>query len=66
MYCTDDPLADFSRWEAEQERAQKRLPVCDECGHRIQDENCYVWGGCVICEGCLEENHRRGVEELAG
>ena len=66
MYYTDDPLADFARWDADQERKQSELPVCDECGERIQDEYCYTWGGCIICEDCMEQNHKREVERLAG
>ena len=64
FYRTDDPLADFNRWDAEQQAALNKLPKCAECGEVIQSEICYEINDCYICEECLEENHRKWVDDL--
>ena len=63
MYRTDDPLADFARRDAKQGRWLKRRPVCSECGEPIQDERCYEVNDELICESCMEGNHRKYVED---
>lgn len=64
MFCTNDPIADFERYDAEQERRLSKLPKCSECGEHIQDECCYVIDGVYICERCMED-HRKNVEDLS-
>lgn len=59
MYRTDDPLADFARHDAEQSRWLEKRPVCSECGEHIQDERCYEINDELICEECLERNHKK-------
>ncbi len=60
MYRSDDPIADFDRYDAEQQRSLNRLPHCDDCGEPIYE--CYykIDGG-IVCEECLD-NYRRSVE----
>lgn len=55
MMWTDDPLGDFDRWDAEQERELERLPICCECGNRIEDDFCYEINDEIICEACMEQ-----------
>lgn len=55
MYRTDDPLADFDRHEAEQERKRRRIPRCSECDEHIQDEYAYYINGEWICEECMRQ-----------
>lgn len=55
---SDDPVADFERHDAEQERELSRLPKCYECGHRIQSEECYNIMGDLICPRCLDKYHK--------
>ncbi len=60
----------FSWHDAQQERAEKawlaRCPECCECGRKIEDEECYEFGGDLYCEECMDkhkvytENHMRG------
>jgi len=57
MYRTDDPIADFNRHDAEQQRRIIRFPLCSECGERILDDDCYEFDGNIICPECLKENH---------
>lgn len=40
------------------------LPYCDECGKRIEDEFLYDLDGCLVCEECLEQNHRKHTEDF--
>lgn len=60
---TGDPERDFANYEAEQERKLNKLPKCYECGEPIQDEECYEINGELICPECLNENHRKFVED---
>ena len=53
----------------QEEREQRQAdwldsrPKCDECGDPIQDEVYYVIGFDKVCENCLDNNHKRYVEE---
>lgn len=64
MYRTDDPIADFDRWDADREAEEARLPICYACGNRILDDYCYQIGGEIICEECLLENYRKLTEDF--
>lgn len=57
MY-TDNPIADFLRYDSEQEKQLSRLPKCSECRERIQDDEYYEIDRKLICPDCLIENHR--------
>lgn len=53
----------FARHDAEQEAQLDRLPRCCECDEPIQDEYCFEVNDELICLGCMEENHRKLVED---
>lgn len=59
MFRTDNPHADFDRWEAEREAELERLPECTYCGDKIQDDYLYEINDELICERCLRENFRK-------
>lgn len=63
MMYTDDPLADFDRWDKAQNEAAKKLPVCEECNQPIHDDYYFddINGLDVVCEDCLIANHRKVV-----
>lgn len=61
-YLTDDPVADFNRWDAEQSRRLKRHPTCQICGQAIQQERAVCLEGFWFCDECLDDN-RKDVEE---
>lgn len=63
MSWTNDPLADFARHDAEQQAELKRRPICADCDERIQDEYCYELNGEYICKRCLEDLHRKAVDD---
>ena len=66
MYFTDDPVADFNRYQEEQENYLETLPVCSICDEHIQDDHLYDINDEVICEGCLKDNFRKNVEDYIG
>lgn len=60
---SDDPAADFDRYDRQQERQAERLPKCEECGERIQDEDYYDVEGEILCEECMKRKYRRKTED---
>ena len=62
-FYTDNPLADFERWDSEQAEQIAKLPVCEYCGEPIQDEHFYLINDEVICKECLNAHFRKFVDE---
>lgn len=60
---TDDPLADYARWETEQAKELERLPICCECGQPITDDYLYEINGECICESCMEQNFKKSTDD---
>lgn len=63
FYRTDDPFADFDRWDAEQTAKLEKLPKCTECDEHIQDDCYYEINGECVCPECLDNNHKHWVED---
>ena len=63
MWYTDDPVADFSRHDAEQEAQLKKTPVCCYCDEHVQEEFYFEINGEVICETCMDRFFRKDVED---
>ena len=57
-FRSGDPLADFDRYEREQEKRLEQLPVCDYCGEPIQDDFFYQINGENYCPDCMEGHFR--------
>ena len=55
---TDDPIADFNRYEDERERKLSHLPRCSHCDNYIQQESAYCIEGEYICDECMDMNFR--------
>lgn len=64
-YYSDDPARDFDRHCMEQERRLARLPVCDTCKKRIQDDDYYDVYGEILCEEHMKEKFRKSTEDYA-
>lgn len=64
MYYTDNPVADFENYDAEQTIQLNRLPKCCCCSEPIQDEYCYEINGEYMCIHCLNEYFRKDVEDI--
>ena len=63
MYYTDDPIADFDRWDADQQKQIGELPVCEDCGEHIQDETAFYINGEWICHDCMSSYEREVLPE---
>jgi formylmethanofuran dehydrogenase subunit E len=63
MYRTKDPVADWDRYCAEEERELARLPVCSLCGNPIVDDKCYEIDEKIICPECLKEHYQKWTED---
>ena len=64
MFYTDDPLRDFDRHCAEQDKAMELLPECSECGEKITDDFCFVFGDEPICDECAYTIFRKHTADL--
>jgi formylmethanofuran dehydrogenase subunit E len=62
MY-SDNPIADFLSYDAEQESKREKMPVCSVCGEHIQDDFLYDIDGEIFCEECLNENFRKCTDD---
>lgn len=51
---TNDPIADFERYDSEQEEKLERLPRCSYCTEPIQQDTAVVVGNEWYCDDCLE------------
>ena len=60
---TDDPIADFLAYDAEQQRKLDKLPKCCECDKPIQTDECYEFNGELVCPQCLVDNHRKFTDD---
>ena len=59
FYRTDDPLADLRRWEEEQEKKLKRLPLCICCEEHIRQDDAVCIDGDYYCDECLADMRER-------
>ena len=53
----------FIQHEQEREEQLNKLPRCSECDEKIQDDYCFEINDELICEGCMNQNHRKWVED---
>ena len=63
IWYSDNPVEDFSRWDAEQNRQLAQRPECADCGEPIQEEEAYYINGFWICERCIESYRREVLPE---
>jgi formylmethanofuran dehydrogenase subunit E len=62
MRYTDNPVADFYRYDAELADEEELLPHCDYCGEPIYE--CYYdIDGDIVCKDCLDDNFKKWVDE---
>ena len=64
IFRSDDPDRDFEMWDAEQEAWLAERPVCADCDEPIQEDHCFEINGEYICPRCMEDLHRRDVDDL--
>ena len=61
-YYSDDPARDAERYMADLEKKLERRPVCDWCGHHIQQNDALHYNGIWLCDDCIEWL-REGIED---
>lgn len=63
MFYTDDPIADFDAYDAEQNRRLAKLPICDHCGYPIEDDKLWDFRGYLYHDDCAADEFRRDTED---
>lgn len=63
MRKTDDPVADFALWDAEQQKRLNRLPECANCGETITEDYFYEIEGVQVCPDCMDSDYRRYMDD---
>ncbi len=63
MSWTWDALRDWERHDAQQQAALDKLPKCAYCDQPIQTDECYEINDELVCPDCLNEHHRKWVED---
>ena len=63
MSWTDDPVRDYDRYAARQERQLRRFPRCNCCDQYIQTDSFYEINGEPVCPDYLDENFKRSVDD---
>lgn len=53
-YYSDNPIADFNRWDEENTDWLNSRPRCYYCEEPIQTDACYVVNGHKYCLDCSE------------
>ncbi len=54
MYSSD-PVRDFEEHDREAEKWLNSRPICDMCGHHIQEDYYFDADGDTLCERCFNE-----------
>lgn len=60
---TNDPVSDFNRYDAMQQRELERCPKCDYCDEHITADNYYDLDGDIVCEDCLDRYFKRFTDD---
>lgn len=55
MTWTDDPVADYMRYDAEQQKELEKYPICSRCEEPIVQEDAVKIGNDWYCDRCLDE-----------
>lgn len=63
VWYSDDPVADFDRYDEEQNKWLERRPVCADCCEHIQDETAYYINGEWICKDCMSSYEQEVLPE---
>ena len=63
MFYTDDAERDFAMHDMEQARREARLPVCDKCKKRINDDIYFEINEEILCENCMSDEYARSTED---
>ena len=62
-FRTGDPERDFDRYDRMMASRDARLPICDKCRQRINDEIYFDVDGDILCERCMHDEYARSTED---
>ena len=62
MPYTDDPIRDFERHDAEQNKWLNSLPRCCKCDERIQEDDLFDVYGDLYCWDCAIKLFRKDTD----
>lgn len=65
-FYTDNPVADYEKYSAHQERELQKLPKCSECGNPIMSDECWVIEDEIYCPDCAEDLFCKCTEDYIG
>lgn len=65
-YYSDDPIADFERWDLDQQKLLDSRPRCYYCEEPIQTDACYEVNGHKYCLDCSEAAAEAVLPQLIG
>lgn len=63
FFRSDDPIADFNRKDRAETKWLAKKPVCEYCGHQIQDERLFDYHGNLYHVECAEEAFLKWTED---
>lgn len=63
MIYTDDPLADFERYDRKLAREEAKLPVCCCCDNAIYDDYCIEFNDELYCFECIKKYYTKRTED---
>jgi formylmethanofuran dehydrogenase subunit E len=63
MPYSDDPISDFHRHDAAQQKKLNKLPVCHDCDEPIQTDECFEFNDELFCPDCLVKYHRKWTDD---
>lgn len=66
MGWTDDPVADFDRYDREGQQWLDSRPKCYYCGDPIRTDACYAVNGHKYCLDCSEAAAEAVLPQLLG
>jgi hypothetical protein len=62
-FRSGDPLDDFDRYDRMMASREARLPVCDRCHQRINEDEYFDIEGEILCEDCMRDRYSRSTED---
>lgn len=63
-FYTNNPVADAEAYSARQDKQLLKLPKCDKCKERIQDDTCFKVNDEVYHENCARVLFEVWIEDL--
>lgn len=62
-FRSGDPLDDYDRYDRMMAAKEARLPICDKCHQRINEDRYFYIDGEILCEDCMHDEYGRSTED---